>query len=138
MSYQSEIITYQFQELFYNHFDKSIDKIERLKADASNRKIYRLISGYTSCVAVWNENVPENRAFVEFSKGFKRGGLNVPQIYNESFDYKFYLLEDYVKLSEMLMMEPPLSRVKGLRFKLKLTDQGLIDAANLKKTTLFV
>jgi len=94
MSYQSEIITYQFQELFYNHFDKSIDKIERLKADASNRKIYRLISGYTSCVAVWNENVPENRAFVEFSKGFKRGGLNVPQIYNESCDYKFYLLED--------------------------------------------
>jgi len=94
MSYQNEIITYQFQELFYNHFNKSIEKIERLKADASNRKIYRLISGYTSCVAVWNENVPENKAFVGFSKGLKKAGLNVPSIYNESNDLKFYLLED--------------------------------------------
>lgn len=94
MSYQSEIVTYQFQELFYTHFNKSIDKIEKLKADASNRKIYRLISGYTSCVAVWNENVAENKAFVGFSKGFKQGGLNVPQIYNESNDFKFYIHED--------------------------------------------
>lgn len=94
MSYQSEIITYQFQELFYRYFDKSIEKIEKLKADASNRKIYRLISGYNSCIAVWNENVPENKAFVGFSKGFKHGGLNVPEIYNESDDNKFYLLED--------------------------------------------
>ncbi|MBS1492092.1 MAG: phosphotransferase [Bacteroidetes bacterium] len=94
MSYQSEIITYQFEELFQRHFDKSIEKIEKLKADASNRKIYRLISGYNSCVAVWNENVPENKAFVGFSNGFKNAGLNVPQIYNESSDSKFYLLED--------------------------------------------
>ncbi len=94
MSYQSEIITYQFQELFHKHFDKTIEKIEKLKADASNRKIYRLISGYTSCIAVWNENIPENKAFVGFSKGLKQGSLNVPEIYNESNDHKFYLLED--------------------------------------------
>lgn len=94
MSYQNEIVLYQFQELFFNHFGKSIEKIEHLKADASNRKIYRLISGYNSCVAVWNENVPENKAFIGFSKGFKSGGLNVPEIYNESYDSKFYLLED--------------------------------------------
>lgn len=94
MSYQSEIITYQFEELFQAHFNKSIEKIEKLKADASNRKIYRLISGYTSCIGVWNENVPENKAFIGFSKGFKKGGLNVPQIYNESSDSKFYILED--------------------------------------------
>jgi len=94
MSYQNEILTYQFQELFFSHFNKSIDKIERLKADASNRKIYRLISGYTSCIAVWNENVPENAAFLGFSKSLKKGGFNVPQIYNESSDLKYYLLED--------------------------------------------
>jgi aminoglycoside/choline kinase family phosphotransferase len=94
MSYQNEIVLYQFQELFYNHFGKSIEKIEHLKADASNRKIYRLIAGYNTCVAVWNENVPENKAFIGFSKGFKQGGLNVPEIYNESGDVKFYLLED--------------------------------------------
>ncbi len=94
MSYQNEIITYQFEELFQAHFNKSIEKIEKLKADASNRKIYRLISGYTSCVGVWNENVPENKAFIGFSKGFRQGGLNVPQIYNESTDSKFYILED--------------------------------------------
>jgi aminoglycoside/choline kinase family phosphotransferase len=94
MSYQNEIITYQFEELFQKHFNKSIEKIEKLKADASNRKIYRLISGFNSCVAVWNENVPENKAFVGFSKGFRKGGLNVPEIYNESTDCKFYLLED--------------------------------------------
>jgi len=94
MSYQIEIITYQFQELFFKYFNKSIEKIDRLKADASNRKIYRLISGYTSCIGVWNENVLENKAFIGFSKSLRKGGFNVPQIYNESADYKFYLTED--------------------------------------------
>ncbi|MBS1514461.1 MAG: phosphotransferase [Bacteroidetes bacterium] len=94
MSYQNEIMTYRFQELFYNYFNKSIEKIERLKADASNRKIYRLISGYTSCIGVLNDNIPENKAFIGFSKGFKKGGLNVPEIYNVSDDCEFYILED--------------------------------------------
>lgn len=94
MSYQKEIVLYQFQELFYKHFGKNIEKIDQLKADASDRKIYRLIAGYNSCIAVWNENVAENKAFIGFSKGFKQGGLNVPEIYRESDDIKFYLLED--------------------------------------------
>lgn len=33
--------------------------------------------------------------------------------------------EDYVKFSAMLMMEPPMTRVKGLAFKSRLTEEDI-------------
>lgn len=72
----------------------SIDSVQELKADASDRKIFRINTGHETHIGIYNENVKENRAFISFSKTFKELSFNVPQIYCVSEDEFFYLEED--------------------------------------------
>jgi aminoglycoside/choline kinase family phosphotransferase len=91
-------MTYDFLhigDLFERHFDLKPENIYSLKADGSDRKIFRITSksGITA-VGVNNIKVEENHAFIEFTKHFLSYGLKVPNIYKISDDYTEYLIED--------------------------------------------
>ncbi len=72
-------------------------KITKLKGDASDRKIYRVIPNdnkNNSIIAIEGSNINENIAFLEFTKNFKDNSFNTPKILHVSDDKKYYLLED--------------------------------------------
>lgn len=94
MSYKREIILNTFRELVYNKFRKNLDSIKELKADASERKIYRLFIEDKTFVGIYNENEKENLAFINFTNTFLKTGFNVPLIMNVSDDNLFYIEED--------------------------------------------
>ena len=94
MSIRNEIILNTFQELIYKETGKNLDKIVNLKADASDRKIYRLFYDGNSIIGIFNENKKENLAFINFTGSFSKLGLNVPQIISVSDDNLFYIEED--------------------------------------------
>jgi len=94
MSIRKEIILNTFQELMFKETGKNLDKIVNLKADASDRKIYRLFYDDNSIIGIYNENKKENLAFINFTGSFSKLGLNVPQILSVSDDDLFYIEED--------------------------------------------
>ncbi|MEZ4689870.1 MAG: phosphotransferase [Ignavibacteria bacterium] len=94
MSIRREIILNTFQELCFTNFGNGIDNISNLKADASERKIYRITSGNNTYVGIYNENPDENNAFINFSGSFKNSGFKVPVIFAVSEDKLFYIEED--------------------------------------------
>ncbi|MBL8006924.1 MAG: phosphotransferase [Ignavibacteria bacterium] len=94
MSYKKEIILNSFQELVFESFGRSIERIAELKADASERKIYRIFCDGKTCIGVYNENTGENRAFVSFSRTFRKLNFRVPEIINVGVDELFYIEED--------------------------------------------
>ncbi|HMS33509.1 MAG TPA: phosphotransferase [Ignavibacteria bacterium] len=94
MSYRNEYIINTLRELIFKQTGNSIDKIENLKADASDRKIYRLFTNGKTFIGIFNENEKENLAFINFTGSFIKMGLNVPEIFSVSGDNLFYIEED--------------------------------------------
>lgn len=94
MSYRKEFIINTFRELIFKETGNSIDRIENLRADASDRKIYRLFSKGKTLIGIFNENEKENLAFINFTGTFIKLGLNVPEIISVSDDNLFYIEED--------------------------------------------
>ena len=94
MSYLKEIVLNSFQELVFRRSGLNIESVKMLKADASERKIFRIYYGGLKCIGIFNENPKENLAFVKFSETFLKLGFNVPEIYGFSDDKLFYIEED--------------------------------------------
>jgi len=80
--------------LFGDRFGQPVARIAPLKGDGSARKLYRLTSASQTAIGVTNADVRENRAFLEFSRHFRKCGLPVPEIYAEDLDRGIYLEED--------------------------------------------
>ena len=80
--------------LFEMRFGKPVERVEPLKGDASARKLFRLGSASQTAVGVVNPDLRENRAFLEFSRHFRKCGLPVPEIYAEDLERGMYLEED--------------------------------------------
>jgi aminoglycoside/choline kinase family phosphotransferase len=80
--------------LFESRFGEAVRRIVPLKGDASDRKILRLSATSRTAIGVVNPDPRENRAFLEFSRHFRRAGLPVPEIYAEDLDRGIYLEED--------------------------------------------
>lgn len=81
-------------ELFRARFGAEPETTAPVRAEGSNRKIYRLTRGKTTAVGVLNDDVKENRAFIEFSKHFRKEGVPVPEFYGEDKTGTAYLEED--------------------------------------------
>jgi aminoglycoside/choline kinase family phosphotransferase len=94
MPYEKEIIPDKLKELLHKYGDEGIVSISPVKADASERKLFRLITEKSSYIGVYNEYVPENLAFTGFSRSFKKAGLNVPEIYIIGDNNQIYIEED--------------------------------------------
>ena len=79
--------------------DKGIE-IESLKQAGSNRQYFRLKKGEQSYILTYNpSNVPENNAFVSFTKHFSDQGLFVPSIEYVEPGQQFYIQSDLGDLS---------------------------------------
>jgi aminoglycoside/choline kinase family phosphotransferase len=82
------------KELYMQSFGKEPESIVALPPSGSSRKYYRISYENNSCIAAFNEDFKENRAFISFTKSFLSHGLPVPQILGENLDKHIYLLED--------------------------------------------
>ena len=87
-------IKQELKFLFRSNFEEFPTNVKKISAGASEREIYRLSNEFFSCIGIFNGNVKENTAFIEFSKSFLKSGFNVPQIYAVSPDKKYYLEKD--------------------------------------------
>ena len=83
-----------FKYLFYQKFNIEAKIIERMLRSGSQRRYFRLRANDTTAIVVFNEDIKENRAFLEFTQYFKTIGVRVPEIYATTEDKQTYLLED--------------------------------------------
>src|SRR5271155_5245838 len=85
------------QELFERHFRIPPARIQPLQGElgGSGRKIIRLSNNNISAIGILYNVREENRAFLEFSRHFRKHGLPVPQIYGEDLGQGAYLEEDF-------------------------------------------
>lgn len=81
-------------ECFQDVTGAAPSSITLLRPHASERRIYRLISGTTSLVGIINANRQENDAFVYFAGHFANQGLPVPAIHIYKPDEHAYLEQD--------------------------------------------
>lgn len=131
-SYSTEIFLYTFQELFYNHFNKIVESITPVSPGASVRKIFRLESGNSKAIGIFNEDKNENSAFIGFAKTFRENGFNVPEVFIVSDDKRFYLLQDLGNLTlndelQNSSLEKQLSLSKKVLLELHLLQVKLKD-----------
>ena len=90
-----ENVNEELGRLYKDTFNNEVTSFESLYPHGSDRKIIRLKSSDgSSAVGICNENIPENLAFISFSKHFKSSGLKVPEIFSVSHDNASYLMED--------------------------------------------
>jgi aminoglycoside/choline kinase family phosphotransferase len=80
--------------LFESRFGVSAERIAPLRGDGSARKLYRLTSGSRTAIGVLHSDARENRAFIDFSRHFRKSGLPVPEVYAEDLERGMYLEED--------------------------------------------
>jgi aminoglycoside/choline kinase family phosphotransferase len=81
-------------ELFRARFGREPETTAPVRAEGSDRKIYRLSGGGKTAIGVLNDDAKENRAFIEFSKHFRKEGIPVPEFYGEDATGTAYLEED--------------------------------------------
>ncbi len=84
------------KNLFENHFRFPADVVQPVQGQlgGSGRIIVRLSGNGKSVIGVLHAVPEENRAFLEFSRHFRRHGLPVPEIYAENLGQGAYLEED--------------------------------------------
>jgi aminoglycoside/choline kinase family phosphotransferase len=84
------------RHLFEQYFKAPAEHVEALNADlgGSERRLFRLTRGATTAIGVHYASRPENAAFLEFTRHFRRHGLPVPEIYAENLERGIYLEED--------------------------------------------
>ena len=80
--------------LFEKWSGENVNHIDTLPSSGSNRKYFRIKSSKYKALGVYNNNLKENKAFIKFSKHFKKHSLNVPEIYYEDLENNIYLIED--------------------------------------------
>lgn len=80
--------------LFESRFGEPVERVTPLKGDASDRRLFRLSAASRRAVGVVSSDGQENRAFLEFSRHFRKHGLPVPEIYAEDLERGMYLEED--------------------------------------------
>lgn len=80
--------------LYERRFSRRPDGIVPIRGDGSDRLIFRLQGPERSAVGIIGDNLPENRAFIGFTRAFRALGLPAPELYEVSDDERCYLEED--------------------------------------------
>ena len=85
----------KISDLYCSKFKEDPSEILLLKADGSNRKIFRVFGDRKqTCIAVIGETSDENVAFISFTNSFNKLNFNVPEIIIVSEDNNIYLQTD--------------------------------------------
>lgn len=89
-----ESVKLQISGLYEQLTGSRPEMIQPLRASGSSRRYFRISGNGETVIGAWYDQVPENKAFISFSRHFWEQGLNVPEILAVSDDLKCYLLED--------------------------------------------
>ncbi|HBF88053.1 MAG TPA: phosphotransferase enzyme family protein [Bacteroidales bacterium] len=81
-------------KLFEEWSDEKIIHVSELPQHGSYRQYFRLHSKTKNVIGVYNADIKENDAFLDFSDKFFFLGLKVPQVYIVNESKEFYILED--------------------------------------------
>lgn len=74
---------------------ETVVNITMLPPSGSYREYYRITSKNKIALGVYNPDIKENIAFINFSNHFAKFNLNVPEIYSVDDDNKHYLIQDF-------------------------------------------
>ena len=84
------------QDLLEKVNSKKIKNITPLALTASNRKYFKIdLENNSSYIAVYNDNIKENEAFIAYAKSLEEAHVKVPKVYAVS-DNKLWYLQDYL------------------------------------------
>lgn len=83
----------EFGLLYKKQFGVDPVSIEKIPQSGGDRSYYR-ITGTTSCIATWSQNIQETTTFLAFTRHFKELGCPVPEVYCVNEDATIYLQED--------------------------------------------
>jgi len=86
--------TIALEKLFRQQFHETPDRINPLKGDASERRIYRMQNAHRSAIGIAGDHRAENEAFIYFSQHFAEYHLPVPHIYAVDLNSNVYLVQD--------------------------------------------
>src|SRR6218665_712536 len=81
------------------------DSVDVLPQSGSERRYFRLFGDGGTLIGTYGANIPENDAFIYFSRQFKPKGLAVPEILAISEDGVYYLQEDFGDVSLLNHLE---------------------------------
>lgn len=84
----------RIDDLFVKLTGHKADSIAALPLYGSNRRYFRCQSSHDSLIAVYNQEVRENRAFIGFSEHFRKHQMNVPKVMGQVPEGDIYLQED--------------------------------------------
>jgi aminoglycoside/choline kinase family phosphotransferase len=90
----NQSIQASLRQLFESAIGEAVHTFEILPASGSDRRYCRMISQQHTVIGAYNSNLPENKAFLSFTKQFLSQGIAVPKIYAEDLPKGIYLLED--------------------------------------------
>jgi aminoglycoside/choline kinase family phosphotransferase len=74
--------------------DVEVQEVKQLAQAGSDRQYFRVQTAQRSYIVTYNNNIPENSAFFEFTRHFQSKQLAVPEIYHISTDKCFYIQSD--------------------------------------------
>ena len=81
--------------LFEQHFGVEPTAVLEVGADGSNRRYYRMVGpAMETAVGSVGPDREENRAFISYSRCFRKAGFNVPEIYGYDEEGGVWLQED--------------------------------------------
>jgi len=84
----------QLIRLFESYFKEEVTFLELLPASGSYREYVRIKSTNHQVIGAYNQDIKENRAFLEFSTHFRNKNIPAPQIYAVNSNMDCYLQED--------------------------------------------
>lgn len=79
---------------FKRYFDLDVVNIINITKGGSERIYFRIFTNDSSIIAVYNSNIPENLAFLEFAEHFASLNINVPKVLAKNSDNNIYFLND--------------------------------------------
>ncbi len=114
----------RLKKLYIDTFGHPPNTINQLKGDGSDRQIYRIVKNNNSIIGILGNNIPENHAFISFSRQMKSIGLAVPDIIAVNDDETVYLETDFgdITLYDFIKQENGFTENTINVYKLVLTE----------------
>jgi aminoglycoside/choline kinase family phosphotransferase len=100
-----ENIIEEIRKLFQSYSDATVLNIAKIPQSGSIRIYFRVFTDKKNFIAAYGDNIKENRAFIYFSRHFRKGNSPVPEIYAVNKEETIYLLEDFGDTSLLSKLE---------------------------------
>jgi aminoglycoside/choline kinase family phosphotransferase len=100
-----QAIIEDIRALFTSYSIEPIITIGKIPQSGSIRIYFRIVAKTKTFIAAYGDNVKENRAFIYFSRHFKKNNCPVPEIYAVNKKETIYIQEDFGDVSLLNKLE---------------------------------